>query len=654
MKPEIKVGIITILACVLFLVAFFYLKDIKLQEMYSVMIQFQNVKGLEEGQKAYLHGVNVGTVKKIRVVSDRVFITLEIDRKFQLPEEPRFIVDTMGLMGERYVGISRPEFYTLRVISEHANLRAHFKKGQEIRVKSYEVNNQPAAAVNIFGKIKQVDKSGAVIELQSHIPELENSFITLTSLVDTNEEFKCRITVPPSFIAVQSEAGEEFIQGKTGKLEYNGKTSDCEIARPVLKEQQGYEFLGKNFFVSISYFMVLRNSTGGFHQMDKPDGIFDGKKVRILGKLYMGDELPSTSDLLNEGMDLISVLKGTISKVDVVLDDSSTLVRELQKFTDKDIMDKLHEGLTNVVVTSENLKSASANFNIVSNNLKSSSYDIKSITSMVSGKTSKLFETIQNFFRNTEKLVIKQLKKGGDVLQNMDIFTTDLKNLLKRNRIPVTHTLENLELGTEYFRNLFESIYDSGKTSKDIRDMFRNLSVSGKKLRDVLDDIQSFFSDGDNKGEIKRGQWSGTLRKAKKAVETVVDTTGSFHYRIFHQNDRNYYYSDAFLKVFPGGLQNFLQLGANDIGQSSKLNLEIGREAKRYRLSGGIIDSQPGLGFDYKFGAFETGFDLVGLEDTMVKIHGAIVFAKDIGVLLEVDDALDSARLFNVGLEKKF
>ena len=654
MKSEIKVGIITIVASILFLMSFFYLKEIKFQDMYYVIAEFQNIKGLEEGQKAYLHGVNIGTVKKIKVSNDKVYVTLEIDKKFQLPVEPKFIVDTMGLMGERYVGIIKPDSYYLKIIQKNSNLYANFKKGEKIRITGFENNGKKAGLINIFGKISQIDKNGAIIEVESYIPRIKNSSISFSALDNNRSEFSGNIVVPSAFLVLKSHDKAGFIQGKISKLDYYNKSIECEVIRPVISETNGYDFFGKQLMEKTNYLIVIKHKYGDFIDKKKLLAILDGKKVEVFGDFYIGDKLPSTSDLLSEGMDLIGILKGTIGKVDILLEDSVVLVREMRRFTDQEIINKLHEGLANIITTTESFKSAAGNFNIASNNVKKSSYDFKSITSKGKKQTADILNMIQKFVGNTDKKVKTQLDKTGKILENVDIFSLDLKNLITKNKKAFTHTMENLELGTEYIKDLFGSVYDKGVTTKYIRDMFKNFSLSGVKLNQVLDEVKDFFDISDSKGKKSSRKVSGTFRKAKKAVETIVDTTGSLHCRVFHQNDSKQYYTDAFVKVFPGGQNKFFQIGANDIGQSAKLDLEVGHEANRYRLSGGIIDSRPGFGIDYKFGIFETGFDLIGVEDSMVKVHGAIVFSKNIGVLLEIDDALDSSRIYNVGFEKRF
>jgi len=66
-----------------------------------------NVSGLRPGAPVWLYGVEIGTVSRIKITDKGTIITLSIKRRYEyfIKTDSRIVVNTMGLLGDKYVEI---------------------------------------------------------------------------------------------------------------------------------------------------------------------------------------------------------------------------------------------------------------------------------------------------------------------------------------------------------------------------------------------------------------------------------------------------------------------------------------------------------------------------------------------------------------------
>lgn len=109
---EIKTGIMMV-ACLLILlfltvrtggVSFF-------KKGYNLKIQFNYASGIKKGAPVQLTGVEVGEVKNVEIIYNgddtKVLLTLWLDKSAKVREDSTAYIATMGLMGEKYLELTR-------------------------------------------------------------------------------------------------------------------------------------------------------------------------------------------------------------------------------------------------------------------------------------------------------------------------------------------------------------------------------------------------------------------------------------------------------------------------------------------------------------------------------------------------------------------
>jgi len=111
---EIRVGFLIFLALAVLVAVIVYLGEQQrlLRPRYHLRTLMSRVNGLQEGAPVRLAGVDVGTVTDVRFSPDvdnpRVIVTMEIDVavKKYIREDSRAHIGTLGLLGDKFVGIT--------------------------------------------------------------------------------------------------------------------------------------------------------------------------------------------------------------------------------------------------------------------------------------------------------------------------------------------------------------------------------------------------------------------------------------------------------------------------------------------------------------------------------------------------------------------
>jgi phospholipid/cholesterol/gamma-HCH transport system substrate-binding protein len=105
-NTELKVGVVVLLACVLLLFGFIWIKGISFQQnRYEYSVIFPNIGSLEIGDPVSVSGVQKGKVEKIQLYQGDVLVAFNLTRDVVLKKDAKFTVMNIGLMGERFIAV---------------------------------------------------------------------------------------------------------------------------------------------------------------------------------------------------------------------------------------------------------------------------------------------------------------------------------------------------------------------------------------------------------------------------------------------------------------------------------------------------------------------------------------------------------------------
>lgn len=106
-KNDFIVGAVITLSIIILVVGVIWLKDFNIgEETKEIKAYFNNVGTLVEGDPVKVNGVKKGKVLTIILEGTTVIVTLEVDSKVVIPVDSKIIIQNIGLMGERMVGIN--------------------------------------------------------------------------------------------------------------------------------------------------------------------------------------------------------------------------------------------------------------------------------------------------------------------------------------------------------------------------------------------------------------------------------------------------------------------------------------------------------------------------------------------------------------------
>lgn len=110
LKQNIKLGAFVLLGIALFAVALFYIgsESTFFNKTFTVSAVFRNIEGLKEGDKVWLSGVKIGTVKDVQIVAEgKVVVAMSLRNKQNefIKKDATAFVGSDGLVGNKIVVI---------------------------------------------------------------------------------------------------------------------------------------------------------------------------------------------------------------------------------------------------------------------------------------------------------------------------------------------------------------------------------------------------------------------------------------------------------------------------------------------------------------------------------------------------------------------
>lgn len=109
-KQNIKLGAFVVTGVLLFIVALFYIgrENTLFNRTFTISAVFKNIEGLKEGDKVWLSGVKIGTVKHVQIVSEgQVVVAMSLRDKQNefIKKNATAFIGSDGLVGNKIVVI---------------------------------------------------------------------------------------------------------------------------------------------------------------------------------------------------------------------------------------------------------------------------------------------------------------------------------------------------------------------------------------------------------------------------------------------------------------------------------------------------------------------------------------------------------------------
>ena len=221
-SQKVKTGIFTLAGILLFVAGIFFIGSKKnmFDDTFMIYGTFKNIGGLEVGNNIRFAGINVGTIKNIRIVSDtmiRVDMSMKSQVKPFLKKDALASIGSDGLMGDKLVTIASGSANEVSLLKDGSKIATinpmDFDK--EIAKFSKVASNAEIITRELAGMAVQIRTGNGSISSLLYSNRLSNS---LEGTAGNAEKLSSSL----AGIASHIESGK----GSMGKLFYTDDLSD--------------------------------------------------------------------------------------------------------------------------------------------------------------------------------------------------------------------------------------------------------------------------------------------------------------------------------------------------------------------------------------------------------------------------------------------
>ena len=250
-----------------------------------------------------------------------------------------------------------------------------------------------------------------------------------------------------------------------------------------------------------------------------------------------------------------------------------------------------------------------------------------------------------------------------DLTANLNAMSASLARMAQNNEGDVNAMVKNLRGMSESLNavaarvdRMLSDVDNNGQTARELRETIHNLQRTSVRVEKMAESLEGIVTDPETSKNIKE-----TLRNARQAsekanrlltkVENIKVQPGV---EVMYNQESGKYSADLDVKVNTDA-QNFVLLGAANIGQGTKGNFQLGKENEKLSARAGVIDSQLGVGVDANIGQMRLSLDAYDPNDIRVKLRAQYKIGQDTYLVGE-RDAMNKAdkRADYIGIRKTF
>lgn len=197
---------------------------------YELRIDYPQVSGLMPGHVVRYAGVQVGTVKDIKVAPDKVEVIAEINDDIKIPQGALFTIAADGIMGEKFVSVVPPAQQSGGYIAEGSTLKGTPGGGMDEFFASSgdlvkRMENIASAFENVFGdkEVQESMKSG--FKNMNDIAENMNTFTkVMADVAVTNQQDITSMIHQINELSQRMNGTAAHIESIMAGVDNNGKT----------------------------------------------------------------------------------------------------------------------------------------------------------------------------------------------------------------------------------------------------------------------------------------------------------------------------------------------------------------------------------------------------------------------------------------------
>ncbi|MDF2501402.1 MAG: Mammalian cell entry related domain protein [Anaerosporomusa subterranea] len=249
---------------------------------------------------------------------------------------------------------------------------------------------------------------------------------------------------------------------------------------------------------------------------------------------------------------------------------------------------------------------------------------------------------------------------------NLDALSASLVRMAASGEQDIVKTVHNLRLMSENLKNtsgridkLVADVDNDGRTATELKETLTNVKNASARVERMAAALEGVATDPETTRSIRE-----TLKNARDASEkankmlTKIDqikTEGSVEI-LYSENDGDgRYQTNANLKLRTSP-RNFALIGVRDIGETDKLNLQLGQDKDSWTTRFGVIDNRAGVGLDKRLGEkLALSVDFYDPNDGKVRLGGQYLLGQNFYLVGQTDNInRHSERNSYFGIKRSF
>ena len=388
-------------------------------------------------------------------------------------------------------------------------------------------------------------------------------------------------------------------------------------------------------------YTITGNLLGDKWMEIQPGAVPAGVKAVPPGEQVMGTSPVTLDDLAREG-----------NKVMTEFQSSVTALNDL-------IGDKKFQG---------DIKLTMTNFRDISGNLKGASQDARALVRGLNRRVEVLAGSLDRVVAHVDSTVLAFQADARVVGANMRGATGKVDRLLERNQghlDTIVLNLRQMSSSLQRTASALEGLATDEKLRDDVMAAVSNIRKTSEEVQAIAGDIRSLTGDPKVQDDIRQTvanarEASESAKRVAGKVEGIVSGEGGPLFQADVSQEWNPMNglpaTNLNAYILPNGPFT-AKFGVESLGQQNLVNAQAGRTWDSFRLRGGVVRSQFGVGADaWLFDRrFEANVDVYDTRDVKVDVLGRVLFPSDFYIFGGVRDATDRRNSYPVvGAGKRF
>ena len=293
------------------------------------------------------------------------------------------------------------------------------------------------------------------------------------------------------------------------------------------------------------------------------------------------------------------------------------------------------------------IKETLGNFNEISKNLKGASAGAKNLVGTLQGRVERLGHSVEMVVTHVDQTVTSFQSDARAVGSDLRGFSSSLRGVISRNEghlNGIVKTLHETSICLNRTIKSLEELAENKDLKSDVLAAVSNLKKTSEEVQGIASDVRSITADPEVQGDLRdtiqnAKEASENANKVMKKAQGVVNgATGGKLFSAYIDNEWNTRngHSATNLNAFLLPSAPFgAKLGVDSLGDQNLFNLQACKNWDSFRLRGGVVRSQFGLGVDAALfnKNFELSLDAYNTHKVEVDVTGKVLFPGDFYLL---------------------